>query len=556
MSTTLQKLTIRNFKQFDDVEIELGDTVVFIGPNNSGKTTALQALSLWYFGIQKWIAEKGDKTTTKRTRVPINRKDLFSIPNTSARMLWRNLTTQKQKTTKGEFDIIITIEGITDNKLWRCGMEFRFNNDEALYCQPIKQQEPFIPEEAKNLKFVFLHVMSGLAITEPRVDAEYIEMMIGEGRTAEVLRNMCYLVYQTPHWEELVDSIKKQFGIIIQEPILERGTITLEYKQQNIVLDLLSSGSGMRQVLYILTHLYLNQNVVLLLDEPDSHLEILRQRNIYTIITDLAKRQNSKIIIASHSETVLDEAINRKDKVITFINRPHLFRKKDDLVKALGEIPFSDYYLISQTGWILYLEAPSDYEILKAFAKKINHTVLSKLENTFVYYLRNDDPRPATRHFNGLKEAEPQALGVLIMDRLENEFSEKDGLRKLMWRRNEIENYIFDTKAVISYLTRDIDNQEELDKTINIINKFIDGEMPANAKDDQNHLWWENIKMSDDFLAPLFETYFKTINQYNDFRKRDYYILVEYLQEKQIHPEIIEKLDAIYEVAQRAKPRE
>lgn len=95
MSTTLQKLTIRNFKQFDDVEIELGDTVVFIGPNNSGKTTALQALSLWYFGIQKWIAEKGDKTTTKRTRVPINRKDLFSIPNTSARMLWRNLTTQK-----------------------------------------------------------------------------------------------------------------------------------------------------------------------------------------------------------------------------------------------------------------------------------------------------------------------------------------------------------------------------------------------------------------------------------------------------------------------------
>jgi len=80
--------------------------------------------------------------------------------------------------------------------------------------------------------------------------------------------------------------------------------------------------------------------------------------------------------------------------------------------------------------------------------------------------------------------------------------------------------------------------------------------MPANAKDDQNHLWWENIKMSDDFLDPLFETYFKTINQYNDFRKRDYYILVEYLQEKQIHPEIIEKLDAIYEVAQRAKPCE
>ena len=40
----LTKLTIRNFKRFDEVEIELGNAVVFIGPNNSGKTTALQAL--------------------------------------------------------------------------------------------------------------------------------------------------------------------------------------------------------------------------------------------------------------------------------------------------------------------------------------------------------------------------------------------------------------------------------------------------------------------------------------------------------------------------------
>jgi predicted ATP-dependent endonuclease of OLD family len=43
----IERLVIENFKQFDRVEIELGDTVVFVGPNNSGKTAALQALSLW-----------------------------------------------------------------------------------------------------------------------------------------------------------------------------------------------------------------------------------------------------------------------------------------------------------------------------------------------------------------------------------------------------------------------------------------------------------------------------------------------------------------------------
>ena len=40
----LTKLTIRNFKRFGEVEIELGNPVVFIGPNNSGKTSAMQAL--------------------------------------------------------------------------------------------------------------------------------------------------------------------------------------------------------------------------------------------------------------------------------------------------------------------------------------------------------------------------------------------------------------------------------------------------------------------------------------------------------------------------------
>ena len=33
----LTRLTIRNFKRFGKVEIELGSPVVFIGPNNSGE---------------------------------------------------------------------------------------------------------------------------------------------------------------------------------------------------------------------------------------------------------------------------------------------------------------------------------------------------------------------------------------------------------------------------------------------------------------------------------------------------------------------------------------
>lgn len=33
----LTRLIIRNFKRFESVDVELGKSVVFIGPNNSGK---------------------------------------------------------------------------------------------------------------------------------------------------------------------------------------------------------------------------------------------------------------------------------------------------------------------------------------------------------------------------------------------------------------------------------------------------------------------------------------------------------------------------------------
>ncbi|MDE0648330.1 MAG: AAA family ATPase [Cyanobacteria bacterium MAG IRC4_bin_6] len=42
----LTKLRARNFKCFEDVEIALGNPVVLVGPNNSGKATVLQALAL------------------------------------------------------------------------------------------------------------------------------------------------------------------------------------------------------------------------------------------------------------------------------------------------------------------------------------------------------------------------------------------------------------------------------------------------------------------------------------------------------------------------------
>ncbi len=61
----LTRLRIRNFKVFGEVNIELGQQVVLVGPNNSGKTSALQALTLWSKCLSKWIEKRGESNTPK-----------------------------------------------------------------------------------------------------------------------------------------------------------------------------------------------------------------------------------------------------------------------------------------------------------------------------------------------------------------------------------------------------------------------------------------------------------------------------------------------------------
>ena len=54
----ITRLTIRNFKGLKETHIELADHLVFIGANNSGKSTAIQAISLWRQATSKWLEKR------------------------------------------------------------------------------------------------------------------------------------------------------------------------------------------------------------------------------------------------------------------------------------------------------------------------------------------------------------------------------------------------------------------------------------------------------------------------------------------------------------------
>ena len=466
----LTSITVRNFKQFEDVTVDLDNVAVFVGPNDSGKTTVLQALSLWELGLRRWRERWGIIPTgdMQRPGVSINRLDLFSVPVNHANQLWRGLRTReanRQKAGTSNIRMEIEVHGrSTAGKIWSCGFEFDYANPESFYCRALRtspdgQSRMSVPPEAFEEQVAFLPPMSGLSSLEAMLQPGTVNVLLGQGRTAEVLRNLCFQVFlhQGKGWENvLVPRMQQLFGATILQPQYnsERGEITLRYKDTrmlNLELDLASSGRGFQQTLLLTAYMLLHPNSVIMLDEPDAHLEILRQRQIYQAITETAAQQSSQLLIATHSEVVLNEAGGRHT-VTAFVGNPHrMDGRSSQVFKALAEIGFENYFQAAQQGWVLYLEGSTDLAVLRAFARQLGHTAEDILDRAYVCYVGNQ-PMQARRHFYGLKEACPYLRGFALFDRLNLPDGGSNILREYSWQKREIENYLCSRELLLRWV--------------------------------------------------------------------------------------------------------
>ena len=579
----LTRLAVRNFKRFEEAEIELGSPVVFIGPNNSGKTSAMQALALWDIGLKRWNERRaGRSAPERRPGVTVNRRDLFAIPVPTANLLWRGLHTHvgsrdadgEQRTDNVRVEVVV--DGVGSGGTWSCGLEFDYANAESFYCRPLRlgggktpERMP-VPDAAGAAEVAFLPPMSGLAATETRLDPGAIDVRVGEGRTAEVLRNLCHRVREDRpgDWERLTEEIGQLFGVRLDPPryVVERGEIAMSYREGGVTLDLSSSGRGLQQTLLILAYMYARPGAVLLLDEPDAHLEILRQRQIYRLIAEAAEASGSQIVAASHSEVLLNEAAG-KDMVVAFVGEPHRIDDRgSQVLKALREIGFEQYVQAEQTGWVLYLEGSTDLAILQAFARRIGHEDAARaLDGPFVRYVGNQ-PAAASAHYHGLREALPGLRGVALIDRLDAGPPDDAQLPLLTWERREIENYLCSPATLDAYAhasARTYADETggplfappEIERRRQAMRDAIGQVEGAMATLGRGSPWDPDAKVSDDFLTPLFKEYYDSLDLPNLMNKSSFHSLVEHVPLDEIPPEVTAKLDAIAETAAAARPR-
>jgi ABC-type cobalamin/Fe3+-siderophores transport system ATPase subunit len=563
----INRITISNFKKLENLSFSISQSVVIIGPNNSGKSTIFQALCLWEIGVTNYLAASQKNALDGKGYVVINRRDLINSPISDARFLWKSkkVTEHSKEAKTRQVKIEIELEGKNDETDWACKVEFNFVNAESFTCRIASglKEIRHLYENGMSVHFGFLQPMSGISTLEDKLPQGAIDRRLGEGKTAEVLRNICYEVLYPEtrsgeaserNWKSLCGAVEEMFGAKLQKPEFIRvtGTIELEYIEDGVKYDISSGGRGFQQTLLLLAYMYASPNTILLLDEPDAHLEVIRQRQAFQLINQLAGENNSQILIASHSEVVLDEAAEASNVIAIIENQAIELNSRSDqrfknIRKALTEIGWEKYYLAKQKKHVLYLEGSTDREMLLCFANKLKHPVEPFLRFANVDYPGDNVPKTAVQRFKALQEFFPELNGLAIFDRIDENLADIRELKIFSLKKRELENYFARPNILLKHaqLLGHKYGSHSSNQLKEIMQECINEcTLPINLRNLSSE-WWDNAKLSTDWLDLIFSEFYKKIGIPVDFRKRDYYELIKLLDKEEVDAEIVECLDLI-----------
>ena len=581
----LHFLEIQNFKRFGDRQrIELDHPAVLIGPNNCGKTTAIQAIALWSQAVRAWHASKGKAPPRKRTSTSLNRLNIVAVPVQRTRYFWHNAAVRTGNT---DIPLRITLGVLHDHRVEPVTMQFRNQGEDLVYCTPDESTlaRPELVATAAALNVELLYPMSGLETEEPILQRGRIDVLLGQGQTAQVLRNLCLLVYQAnaDDWKRIVDWMKRLFNVTFSDPKeTSRGSIDLFYRQDSIrePLDIAVAGRGLQQMLLLFAYLYSHRRSVILIDEPDAHLEILRQKQVYVLLRELAAENESQVILVTHSEVILDEALDQ-NLTLLLAGRADDIAAKASIRSALKHYGAEHYIRARERGYVLYVEGGTDIEILRALANRIGHPAAAQWDERInSFYVADNFPDTSLdselarveggfgvtpqQHFHALRGMVPGLIGLAILDNdgRARQDSTEGGLTIRYWQRYECENYVVTPETLAAFARNYYREtplfggfQAEIDESLDaailehvFAGREQDFELWRAADDATRRLLWEarteRFKLST-FAERFFRRLAQRLGHAMLLRKGELHRLVEYLPVERIPEEVAGKLDLV-----------
>jgi hypothetical protein len=230
---------------------------------------------------------------------------------------------------------------------------------------------------------------------------------------------------------------------------------------------------------------------------------------------------------------------------LSLYGKPHPLisvTEKQQAIEAIKRLDNLDLLLIEQAPGILYLEGETDFNILKEFARVLNHKLYAFFqENPFWKNNQGRNPREVKGHLFGLQSKKRGFKGILLLDgdnrNLPDHEISAEGLQVLRWKRYEIENYLVQPKSLLRFVNNKLgpifkSNAED------ILKNSFPPTFFKNPLEDTGYLL--RMAASKEFLPQFFDSLQVRIE------KSEYYHIAAQMRPEEIHPEIKEKLDIIY----------
>jgi len=529
----IEKVIVRNFKKFGSVEFDLPNRVVIVGPNNSGKTTLLQAVAAWSELAFQWRNQYPDLVRESDGNYPsmdLNLLKFYSVPLADFEHLWRGKSVEEPVS-------IHLRAGPPDN--WRIGFEVLYFHSELARVRPAYDVSENDLEACLNEPLISTYIppASGLNREEDHnKNTELITQRLARAQGGSVLRNLLLAISQDDEkWSSLQEEIRTCFGYQLLHPSAG-AQVLVQYRHRATgqSYELNSAASGFLQVLMVYAALLQKKASVVLVDEPDAHLHTLLQRKMYDSLARIASKAKSQLIISTHSDQLIRNANAGDLRVLTEDLRP--IPPKE----ALGTMSLenTDIVMAQTEQKILYVEGLTDVRILTGWARVLNHPVLPVLETGLVRTTAEQRWK-AMSHFQSLRALVPSLCAVELIDRdsrtaREEELDAPEGMIRLMWCRKEIENYLIHPVAIRRYI-------EE------IAGGTLADRVESYMKDNLPRILYENPFEPAVPADPPGKSFLADVLEQAELNASEhcYDELASGMRAEEIHSEVIEKLDTI-----------
>jgi predicted ATP-dependent endonuclease of OLD family len=406
----VQNFQVQNFKSFRDVTIYFNQDVnILTGKNNSGKTTILEALSLWYECFTKLLTQANSNRSNYQQGDWILgiMEDVFSdsfpigSQFKSVRINYEDIFYECQS--EKEISLGITFcDGNNDL------LEIKFNiskldedykivlNDYTNF--DFKKFNSFFSLSPNPFSIYYASPISTVSPVEIYRSLPEVEQACIEHKSGSVIRNR---LYQISRFRVTLDLFQRDLAYILQNLIFFefnfdnlRERIIVKYKIQSNEnwKDISLLGSGTLQLIEILVNFYLvdlegKEIRLVMLDEPDSYIHRDIQKRLIEIISRFAS--NTQIIISTHNESFIrsipvEQLFHLDGKSIGEyhpINETEIEKLQprfkgiypsliNPIIRTVGEITGLDFINAIECDRLIFVEGEDDARYLNVLLKQ------------------------------------------------------------------------------------------------------------------------------------------------------------------------------------------